>query len=95
MRSWCVLPGQAAGCPARSALLGCSTIGQTGREYRRATNVGPFGGGRLSRTAADKSPCSAKVEAVISGVVHGVNPQFKKMCGAEKTKPPVGEPTGG
>jgi hypothetical protein len=61
----------------------------------RATNVGPFGGGRLSRTTADKSPCSAKVEAVISGVVHGLNPQINKLSGPEKTKPPVGEPTGG
>ena len=61
----------------------------------RATNVSPFGGGRLSRTTADKSPCSAKVEAVISGVVHGLNAQINKLSGPEKTKPPVGEPTGG
>ena len=75
------------GFSARSALLGCSTISQAGCECVRATNVGPFGGGRLSRAAADKSPYSAKVEAVISGVVHGVIPQFNKVGGLKNKTP--------
>ena len=70
-------------------------MGRIGYEGMRATQVVPFGGGRLSRTTVDKSPCSAEVEAVISGVVHGSILKFNKWSGAKKTKPPVGEPTGG
>ena len=60
----------------------------------RATDVGPFGGGRLSRTAADKSPCSAKVEAVISDVVHGVIPSINNVWGLKKQNPRSGSRPG-